>query len=64
MSGVRNIMDYWRAEWRKVTDHSAATNLGKLFAQSDDVTNKRPKWVDVYNGYPKDIDGDDLEATI
>lgn len=51
-------MDFWRNEWAAVTDVSEVTGV-------DDVLQKasRPKWEDVYAGYPKNADGtDDLPA--
>lgn len=41
MSDTQNMMDYWRAEWNKITDHSAATSLDGLLGSGRETV---PYW--------------------
>ena len=55
---MNNIMDFWRNEWNAVTDTSEVTDIKVVWQKPN-----RPKWEDVYAGYPKNADGtDDLPA--
>ncbi len=51
---MKNIMDFWRNEWDAVADTSEVTGVEDMLQQAN-----RPKWKDVYAGYPKNADGTD-----
>ena len=51
---MNNIMDFWRNEWEAVADTSEVADIKGVWQKPN-----RPKWEDVYAGYPKNEDGTD-----
>lgn len=47
-------MDFWRNEWEAVADTSEVADIKGVWQKPN-----RPKWEDVYAGYPKNEDGTD-----
>ncbi|MGB4847910.1 MAG: T6SS effector amidase Tae4 family protein [Saprospiraceae bacterium] len=59
-------INYWKSEWEAVTSTDELFDMpNPQSGESSTNSNKRPNWVDVYRGYPKNnSETDDLPAEL
>jgi hypothetical protein len=61
---MKDIVNYWEEEWRKITDYTNVTSKEDLimFPSITSQSREKPMFKDLLNNYPKNAEGGDLPA--